>query len=431
MLNLHEIDELVLQAGTKGLPLHASSILLKEARTAGWRLHHDLQMPAAILRRSALENNANWMKRFVESLKGVVLCPHGKTTMAPQLMDRQLRGGAWGITCATMAHLRCYRRFGVQRIIFANQVTAATDAAWLANERRNHPELELYVFVDSIEQVELLASASNSTPLLRPLFVLLEVGFAGGRTGVQSVEAAKTLARFIRQREGVVLSGVATFEGIVPGGSDPGMEPNVERLFDDVECIAKELDKEGLFDAPGDIILSAGGSRFFDIAAARLHAIHLGRKTLIVLRSGCYLSHDAHHYEIAFNRMLKRSAVRPVPGRLENALEVWANIQSRPEPSFAYANLGKRDISYDYDLPRVVKFRSAGASVDVSPMPDIHVSKLSDQHAHLNILASSPLKFGDRIGFGVSHPCTTFDKWRFLFEVNDNDVVVDVIATFF
>jgi D-serine dehydratase len=38
---------------------------------------------------------------------------------------------------------------------------------------------------------------------------------------------------------------------------------------------------------------------------------------------------------------------------------------------------------------------------------------------------------GDLIGLGISHPCTTFDKWRLIPLVNDNYDVVDCIHTFF
>jgi D-serine dehydratase len=431
MLKLESIDHLVLEAGTKGLPVGIGSISLGEARAAGWRLHGDLELPAAIVRRSALANNADWMKRFVAQVPGVVLCPHGKTTMAPQLMDRQLRDGAWGMTCATPAQLRCYRRFGVRRIIFANQIVGLADARWLAGELRDDPSFEIHIFVDSKEGVDLLCAAARQAGLDRPISLLLEVGVAEGRTGIQSLEHAITLARHIQESDGVELSGVATFEGIVKGGSDIGMEPYVEALFDFVRRVAEAIVSENLVRRDGEVILSAGGSRFFDLAAARLRAVNLDRETLIVLRSGCYISHDANHYEAAFRRMVERRALDPIPGKLENALEVWASLQSRPELGRAYANIGKRDISYDVTLPHLLAGRRAGAAIDPEAFADVRVVKLSDQHAHLAIPADSALQFGDNLSFGVSHPCTTFDKWRFLFEIDDNDIVVDIIATFF
>lgn len=431
MLDLSEIDELVLTAGTKGLPVGVSKISLKEARSQGWRLHRDVHPPVAVLRRSALDNNDAWMARFIGEFQGVVLCPHGKTTMAPQLFDRQLRNGAWGITCATMAHLRCYRRFGVERILYANQVASAADALWIATELRDDPSFEIAIFADSAAGVELLASAAEAVGLSRSVPLLLEVGMASARTGIRSPDAALELARDIAIRDGVELAGVATFEGVLPGGTDVAMEPHVSSLFDSLEHVARQIGDSGLFRPGGPVILSAGGSRFFDMAASRLKAIDLGRDTLIVLRSGCYISHDARHYESAFQRMQQRIGCPPTAGRLRSALEIWGTLQSRPESGWAYANIGKRDISHDIDLPVIVSAWRDGQPLDMPGLGELTVDRLSDQHAHIELPASIDLRFGDHLAFGVSHPCTTFDKWRFMYEVDDDNRIVDIIATFF
>ena len=57
--------------------------------------------------------------------------------------------------------------------------------------------------------------------------------------------------------------------------------------------------------------------------------------------------------------------------------------------------------------------------------------KLHDQHALLNISEDSPLQIGDLVACGISHPCTTFDKWRWMAVVDDGYDVVDAIVTYF
>jgi D-serine dehydratase len=32
---------------------------------------------------------------------------------------------------------------------------------------------------------------------------------------------------------------------------------------------------------------------------------------------------------------------------------------------------------------------------------------------------------------GISHPCTTFDKWKYLFTISDDYTVTGAIKTFF
>jgi D-serine dehydratase len=41
------------------------------------------------------------------------------------------------------------------------------------------------------------------------------------------------------------------------------------------------------------------------------------------------------------------------------------------------------------------------------------------------------LRFGDMIASGISHPCTAFDKWRFIPIVDDEYNVVDGLITYF
>jgi D-serine dehydratase len=41
------------------------------------------------------------------------------------------------------------------------------------------------------------------------------------------------------------------------------------------------------------------------------------------------------------------------------------------------------------------------------------------------------LEVGDLIGCGISHPCTTFDKWPLLLVVDDQYNVQHAINTFF
>ncbi|WEK42910.1 MAG: alanine racemase [Candidatus Sphingomonas colombiensis] len=420
-----------LEPGDKGLPPGCDGIRLGDVAGAGWSLHGDLQLPAAVLRCSAIKNNSAWMRRFSDGA-GVALCPHGKTTMAPQLFDRQLRDGAWGLSCATMPHLRLYRRFGVPRLIYANQIVSPQAAAWLARELAADPGFEAFIFVDSRYGAHLLADAAEFVGLERSIPVLIEVGAAGSRTGVRGVEAALALARAIAARSELSVAGVATFEGIVPGGSDAGMEPNVDALLIDTIRAAEAIAAEHLFDPTRQVILSAGGSRFFDMVARRFRSTDIGDEPLVVLRSGCYISHDAIHYELAFERLLERTHEAGDAGRLKNALEVWAEIQSRPEPGWMFANLGKRDISYDTDLPQLILSRARlSGSVRSIPTGAFSVEKLSDQHAHIAVHGQTTLAIGDQVGFGVSHPCTTFDKWRTLFEVDDDGRVLDAIATFF
>src|SRR5579872_2870548 len=152
----------LLDAGTKGIPHGAGSLRLSEIAGRGWNvLRGDCPLPLAVLREEALAANSAWMMAFARR-HGLLLAPHGKTTMAPALFQRQIRDGAWAITVATSQQLHIALAAGVRRIIFANQpVGRAIDACFQALLR--DAGLELYVLADSLEGVALLSTAAGGT----------------------------------------------------------------------------------------------------------------------------------------------------------------------------------------------------------------------------------------------------------------------------
>ena len=123
--------------------------------------------------------------------------------------------------------------------------------------------------------------------------------------------------------------------------------------------------------------------------------------------------------------------VRPGPAgvpRLEPALEVWAAVQSLPEPGIAIAGLGKRDVSHDAGLPLPIRVYRPGAGGRSAA--GLTTLALWDQHARL-ACPPGALAVGDLVGFGISHPCTTFDRWRALFTVDGADRITGAITTIF
>jgi D-serine dehydratase len=113
------------------------------------------------------------------------------------------------------------------------------------------------------------------------------------------------------------------------------------------------------------------------------------------------------------------------------ALQVWAYVQSRPEPEKAIIGMGKRDAAFDAGFPApALHFRPGDAEPRSVPSRWI-VSKMMDQHAYLQVSAEDDLRPGDMLAFDISHPCLTFDKWRTLPIVNAQYEVVDVVQTWF
>lgn len=416
----------------KGIPADSPPFPLDEISLRGWNvLRGDLPLPLAVLRASALDRNSAWMRAFLLS-SGAVLAPHGKTTMSPRLFRRQLEDGAWGITVATVHQLRICREHGIDRVILANQLLGPGSIRYVLSELERAPEFDFYCFVDSPEGVKALEEAVQSSPIARPLQVLLEVGFDGGRAGSRRLAHAERVARMISESPGLVLRGVAGFEGLMNGSSPAEIEDGVSRFLDSLCELAESCDRADRF-GPGPVILSAGGSAFYDMVARRFAAVSLTREVLTVIRSGCYLTHDSRMYEDQVPHLLGRSPELAALGMAPRAaLELWSYVQSRPEPGRVILTVGKRDCSYDAGLPLALRWFRRGEHARPRPLPDGHrIVDLNDQHGFLDVPADSPLRFGDMVMLGISHPCTTFDKWQFLPVVDDEYDVVGGVRTYF
>ena len=427
MLDLGALKSSELDDRTKGIPGGIDALKLGDVGQRGWNLlREDVPLPAAVLKRSALEHNSRWMREFLR-LTGASIAPHGKTPMSPQLFDLQLEDGAWAITLATIQQVQVARHYGIKRIVMANQLVGKQAIRYVLGELKRDPGFDFYCLVDSLEGVALLADAARAARPGRPLQVLLEGGTPGGRTGARDLDSALAVARAVKAAAPfLALRGVEGFEGLLPGA-----EP-VRGFLDFLVEIARRADSEGLFDS-GEVILSAGGSAYFDLVAERFAAAGLERQTRVVTRSGCYITHDSALYTGFMADMMQRSPTLAKLGpALKPALEVWAYVQSRPEPEKCLLTMGRRDVGTESHNPVPERWFRPGHHNGPQGLSGRHeVTGLNDQHTHMRIDAASPLKVGDMVAFGVSHPCTTFDKWQLIYVVDDDYGIVDGVRTFF
>jgi D-serine dehydratase len=430
--HLDEIDSLQLDDLTKGVPGGVEPFRLDAIGAKGWNvLREDLPLPVAVLKASALAHNGHWMASFLDAF-GAVMAPHGKTTMSPQLFQRQLDDGAWAITVATVHQIQVCRRFGFDRIVLANQLIGRQAIRYVLDALHADPDFEFYCLVDSIEGADMLARAAAEHPLARPLNVLLEGGLEGGRTGCRDLETALAVARAAKAAAPhLALRGVEGFEGLLLADSLEEQEARVAAFIDFIAEIAAACAREDLF-AAGQVILSAGGSAYYDMVVERFGRAGLDRETVVLTRSGCYLSHDSVMYTRFFERLRARTPeVADLGDGLRPALELWTYVQSRPEPGKVICTMGKRDVSYDAGLPLAQLWYRPGGNAPAPVVEGCTVTELNDQHTHMTVPADSPFRVGDLVSFGISHPCTTFDKWRVMYVVDDDYNVVSALRTFF
>lgn len=369
--------------------------------------HRDVPGALCVLRAEALTHNldtvAAWCRRH-----GVELAPHGKTHMAPALAARQLAAGACAITVATVAQAAVYRAFAVPALVLAGELIDPAGLAWVGAELDAHPELTFTCWADSVRGVELMTAGLAG--MHRPVDVCVEVGIPGGRSGCRTRAEIDAVARAVADSPRLRLAGVAGYEAAV----GQTLTPEAHGVVADHLALLRET---AIRLAPrvqtASMMVSAGGSTYFDAVADALTGWSDGLPVRTVLRSGCSLTHD--HGLYARTSPLTRDggdALRP-------ALEVHAPVVSHPERDMAVVGMGRRDVGFDQGLP---------VPLD---LPGSTVTTLYDQHATLRLGGGDAIEIGQWLRFGISHPCTTFDRWQLIPMLDAQDRVVDLIRTYF
>ncbi|RNL86566.1 alanine racemase [Halostreptopolyspora alba] len=414
-------------AGLDAAPVEARSLPRSptspaEVRSAGLRLR-DLWLPAVTLHREALEHNLDRFARWCAE-RGVDLAPHGKTTMSPHLWSAQLGRGAWGLTAATVAQARVMRRFGAQRVIIANEVVEPGPLAWLSDALAE-PDFAPMCLVDSLAGLELMERELEAAP--RPMPVLVELGVPGRRTGVRELDDALALAGRISRSTQLELVGVEGYEGVLPQRRDGDAPERVRDWLGRLTEFIRRAAAHGLFATTSEVVVTAGGSGYPDLVAdAFAELVGLSPPVRPIVRSGCYLTHDDLLMERASPL---RSEAGPEP--LRPALSCFARVLSRPEPRRALLGAGKRDVSFDIDLPVVRAVLREGDRIPIEGRA--RVTELNDHHGFLDLAEgeSGLVEVGDVVELGLSHPCTVFDKWPLIPVLDTGDRVVDAVRTLF
>ncbi|WP_236865749.1 alanine racemase [Brevibacterium daeguense] len=375
--------------------------------------------PLFTLSDTAISRNLELMSRYARD-SGVLLAPHGKTTMSPDLWHRQLDAGCWGISVATPWQAQIARHAGVQTIVLANTLLDPTGIAWVAQEMRADRGFRFVCWVDSPAGVQLLDRVLTDAGAERPLEVIVEVGGPDGRAGVRSQHDGIAVAEAVAASRHLRLLGVGGYEGVFAHDRSADDVQRVTDYLAGVTELHAQLVGQGLY--PGQALLTAGGSMYFDLVvdaftdAART-ATAQGVSTSVLLRSGAYLIHDSGTYDEVSALGSLHAAEALAPG-----MHVFSRVLSRPEPGLAILDAGKRDVPFDYGLPVPLRVLGDASPETEQALAAATMRTLNDQHLFLDLPAgtsAAALPVGAVVQLGLSHPCTAFDKWRLVTTVDD------------
>ena len=382
-----------------------------------------IALPQLVVRWPDILANVQLMQDW-STTAGALLAPHVKTTMSPKIIAEQVRAGAWGVTVATVRQAIACHAMGVPRVLIANEVRWRADVASVVGLLREDESFEVLITVDDEGGVDVIADAARAAGLRRPVPLLVELGMVGGRAGARTIPELVRLARIVADRAPwVSLAGLEGYEGIVPGGTE------AERLAHADGYLAALRDAAvAIRDLGGDEpIVSAGGSVYFDRAVAILGPGSLPGFRLVI-RPGGYVTHDSALY--ARSSPFGTSGRLGSVGQLRAALELWGAVLSRQEPGLAILGFGHRDAPSRIDAPLALyRVDDSGAVADIEP--PVSVRRMDDHHAYLDYGPALDLRAGDAVGFGISHPCEAFERWRVLLAVDETRTVIGSIRTRF
>lgn len=423
----------LLDEGVRGVPPGTEPLHLKDVAARGWcPADGSMSLPVLTLDEAAFAANRDAMFAYLRS-HGLAIAPHAKTPMAPRLAADLVAAGAWGATVADTRQAAVLLRAGINRLLLANQIGGRASGVRLGRLLAAHPEADIRAFADSPASVAPLAIAAETAG--RPLSVLVEVG--AGRAGARDLAGIEaTIAAIEASSDRLVLDGVAAYEGAAAVPGDPAA--TVRAITALMKLAAEAFARVRAVTRDRHLLLTAGGSSFFDLVVGALTPVVAtdGQSTLL-LRSGAIFFHDHGTYERALVAMDARSgfvvdgAVRSAAATFRPALLLWAEVLSLPEPGLAICGFGRRDASFDQDLPRPLRVYRNGRIVQDARKAGLQVTQLNDQHAFMSVPEGTALTVGDIVAFGISHPCTCLDHWQVLFGLDDAGRVTAAYRTFF
>ena len=434
MSDLRVAENGLIDERVRGFPPGHPPLPLAAVGMQGWKPYDGrMALPLISLDRQAFAGNVELMMAYVKS-HDVEIAPHAKTPMSTALADALLAAGAWGTTVADIRQAAVLLKAGQRRLILANEVGGLAAARRLAALVSHYPDAELHVFVDSAALVEALRSAWQERENLPPLGLLME--FGAGRAGLRSVEAAAAILDAILAAETPAfrLTGIAAYEGAAAAADPEETRQRIDALLAMTSGFLPKV--RARIGNERALLVTAGGSVFFDIVVARLSAVVAADPaSRLVLRSGAIFFHDHGIYERGLAGLDARGGLR-IGGKTVSAaagfrpaLRLWAEVLSRPEPGLAIAGMGLRDVAMDQGLPRPLALYRNG--VRLADLDSAEVFRLNDQHAFIALAEGSDVSVGDVIEFGISHPCTCLDRHAILYGLDPDHSVTAAYLTSF
>lgn len=338
---------------------------------------HEIETPALILDRHALEKNLQEMDRLLER-SPMTLYPHYKSNKCPRIAQMQMRRGAGGITCAKLSEAEDLADAGIPTIVIANQVVQAEKLPRLAALAGR---CDLTVCVDDAENVLALEQAMAAASGRLRVLVEYEVGMR--RCGVETPEAFLSLARLIDAQPHLMFEGIQAYAGHLSHESDAARR-KTELL--DIEERVRKL--KAFVEQNGLPVRNVCGGSTGTAADKPLDTAYTQ------LQAGSYLFMDATYETLDL--------------RFQQALYLLMTVISVKEDRVMLDG-GVKSLSMDQASP---------------VFPSLLDAEIIFSEEHTTLLArDTGLKPGDKVRCIPGHCCTTMNIHDRIYLVDGDDVV--------
>lgn len=326
----------------------------------------DLDTPALLIDLDAFERNIAAMARDIAD-RGSAWRPHAKAHKCPAIAHKLLAAGAIGITVAKVGEAEVFAAAGISDILIANQIVGPIKTRRLAALARH---ADVIVAVDDLANVDAIdraAAEAGSRPR-----IVIEVDTGMARAGVPAGSAAVALAEAISSRRHVRFAGVMSWEGHTVGMAEsPERQARIVSACESLVGTAEAVRAAGI---PVEIV-SAGGTGTYLTSS--------GIPGVTEVEAGGGIFGDLWY--------------RTFDANVETAMTLMAQVTSRPTPTRAIIDAGRKSIDPTTHPPLVKNLQVSGKI------------GLSAEHGTINLDAPSATpRPGDRVELliGYSDQCT-------------------------
>ncbi len=433
---LKEIEETKINLKIKGIPFLKSKSVKKIKLEKLNIIKENIQFPILSIDKLQLIKNIRIMKNFAVK-NNLSLAPHCKTFMSPQLINNHLKK-TWGLTISNNQQLSTIINLNVKNIIYGNLIVNEANLIQYLDIVKKYRKLtNIYYCIDSLFGLNLLIKVVTKKKYKFKIRILIELGTKNGRCGIRNFKSFKKIVISLNNiPKNILVSGLFFYEGAIKNSSLSKVSKKIMDLLQFTFRCHEELVYQNLYKEKIKLI-SGGGSEYFDLVTKYFNKFNTKNDTKLILRPGSFIAYGHGYYEKKINNLKKRNIIKSVSDKnkffFKPSLLLWSHVLSINDNGIAIVNFGKRDVSFDLGNPIPINvYRNNKIYRNNETKPNnLNVFKLNDQHAFLKYNNKIRLNIGDLISFGISHPCITLDKWKYVFLINSKFDVIDVYQTFF